>query len=44
MCLLGFEKGVERAFHRRLLYKLEYCGGVGGKLLKWMKEYLGEGR
>ena len=40
---LDLKKAFDRVPHKRLLYKLEHCGGVRGSLLEWMKNYL-EGR
>ena len=40
---LDLKKAFDRVPHKRLLCKLHHYGGVGGSLLKWMKNYL-EGR
>ena len=35
-----FKKAFDRVPHERLLWKLEYKGGVQGNILKWMKDFL----
>ena len=37
---LDFKKAFDRVPHERLLWKLEYKGGVQGNILKWMKDFL----
>ncbi len=37
---LDFKKAFDKVPHKRLLYKLEMCGGITGGLLKWMKNFL----
>ena len=40
---LDFKKAFDRVPHQRLIWKLQNYGGVQGKLLRWMKDFL-EGR
>ena len=37
---LDLKKAFDKVPHRRLLWKLEKMGGVRGKLLKWMEDFL----
>ena len=37
---LDLKKAFDKVSHKRLLWKVEQIGGIGGKLLKWMKSYL----
>ena len=37
---LDLRKAFDKVPHKRLLWKLKTFGGIHGKLLKWMKEYL----
>ena len=37
---LDIKKAFDRVPHRRLLWKLENVGGLKGKMLEWMKDYL----
>ena len=42
---LDLKKAFDKVPHRRLIWKLENCGGVQGRLLEWMEDYLiGRGR
>ena len=34
------KKAFDKVPHKRLLWKIKNIRGVGGKLLKWMKDYL----
>ncbi len=36
---LDFKKPLDRAPHKRLIWKLEYIGGIQGCLLKWMQGF-----
>ena len=40
---LDFKKAFDRVPHQRLVWKLKNQGGIDGKLLRWMKDFL-EGR
>merc|ERR1711980_83849 len=37
---LDLKKAFDKEPHRRLLWKIEKYGGVGGRLLDWMEDYL----
>lgn len=37
---LDLKKAFDKVPHRRLLWKIEHEGGIKGKLLEWMKNYL----
>ena len=37
---LDLKKAFDKVPHTRLLWKLEYCGGLKGKMLKWIESYL----
>ena len=37
---LDLKKAFDKVPHTRLLWKLEYCGGLKGKTLKWIESYL----
>ena len=37
---LDLKKAFDKVPHKRLLWKLEHIGGLGGGLLLWMKDYL----
>ena len=37
---LDLKKAFDKVSHARLIWKLEQTGGIGGKLLEWMKSYL----
>ena len=37
---LDLKKAFDKVPHRRLLWKIAHHGGVGGRLLKWMEDYL----
>ena len=37
---LDIKKAFDKVPHKRLLWKLEHIGGLKGKLLKWMGDYL----
>ena len=37
---LDLKKAFDKVSHRRLMWKMENQGGLGGKLLEWMKSYL----
>ena len=37
---LDLKKAFDKVSHKRLIWKLEHTGGIGGKLLDWMKSYL----
>ncbi len=37
---LELKKAFDKVPHRKLISKLEYIGGVKGRLLEWMKDYL----
>ena len=37
---LDIKKAFDRVPHKRLLGKLEHIGGLRGKILKWMRDYL----
>ena len=37
---LDIKKAFGKVPHKRLLWKLEHIGGLKGKLLKWMGDYL----
>ncbi len=37
---LDFKKAFDRVPHKRLIWKLEYKGGVHGNILDWMKDFL----
>ena len=39
---LDFKKAFDRVPHRRLLWKLQNYGGIQGKLLEWMRDFLKE--
>ena len=39
---LDFKKAFDKVSHKRLLWKLEHLGGVKGKLLAWMEDFLHE--
>ena len=39
---LDFKKAFDRVPHKRLIWKLEYIGGIQGHLLKWMQDFLKE--
>ena len=39
---LDLKKAFDKVPHKRLLWKIRNCGGVGGILLEWMKDYLNE--
>ena len=39
---LDLKKAFDKVPHKRLLWKIKNYGGVGGKLLDWMKDYLSE--
>ena len=39
---LDFKKAFDRVPHERLIWKLEYIGGIQGCLLKWMQDFLNE--
>ena len=36
----GFEENFDKVPHRKLIIKLENKGGIQGKLLEWMKDFL----
>ena len=40
---LHIKKAFDRVPHRRLLWKLKHIGGLGGKILDWMQNYLKDG-
>ena len=37
---LDLKKALDKVPHRRLLWKLEYIGGLKGTLKNWMEDYL----
>ena len=37
---LDLKKAFDKVSHKRLIWKMENCGGLGDKLLRWMKSYL----
>ena len=37
---LDIEKTFDRVPHKRLLWKLKHIGGLRGKVLEWMQDYL----
>ena len=36
----GLKKAFDKVLHKRLLWKLEYIGGLKRKLKNWMEDYL----
>ena len=39
---LDLKKAFDKVSHKRLIWKMENCGGLGDKLIRWMKSYLSE--
>ena len=39
---LGLKKAFDKMLHKRLKWKLRMGGGVGGKLLNWIENFLEE--
>ena len=39
---LDLKKAFDKVPHKRLLWKIKNCGGIGGRLLNWMGDYLSE--
>ena len=37
---LDLKKAFDKVPHNRLIWKLQVQGGLGGKILDWMKDYL----
>ena len=37
---LDLKKAFDKVPHRRLIWKIEKYGGIGGRLLEWMEDYL----
>ena len=37
---LDIKKAFDRVPHKRLLWKLKHIGGLRGKVLEWMQDYL----
>lgn len=37
---LDLKKAFDRAPHQRLIWKIKHKGGVKGKLLQWMEDFL----
>ena len=40
---LDLKKAFDKVLHKRLIWKLEHEGGIGGSILKWMEDFLSNG-